>query len=108
MPPMDQINFRSKPCEKKSFLDSGIPAANHTDRDVPVKCAVAGRARCHPAPFQFRFVLESEPLGRSAACDDDSLGIDRFTIDIEPIMTIHGFESVQFRILKSCTELFGL
>ena len=42
--PMDQINLRSKAGKEERFLGRGIAAADHADRHVAIKCAVAGRA----------------------------------------------------------------
>ena len=84
--PMDQINLRSEAGEEERFLRRGIAAADHADRHVAIKCAIAGRATRQAVADQLLFVLQPEVAGGGAAGDDQRLRLEPFVIGLEADM----------------------
>jgi len=106
---MNQINLGREPGEKEGFLSCGIAAAHHRYGNVPIKCAIAGRARCQPMPDEFLLVLQPEVARRGAACNDKRFGLQPFlVVNLQTNVRIQRLEPGRFCIGKAGAEFFCL
>src|SRR5947208_1416773 len=105
---MDEIDLRSETRQKKRFFCRGIAATNYANGHVAIKSAIAGRARCQSVPNQLFFVIESEPAGSRAACNDQSACFQPLFVDLDPNVTLEGFKISHLGIRKAGPEFLGL
>ena len=57
---------------------------------------------------QLFFVLESQPAGCGAACDDQSARFQPLVVGLDPNVALQAFEIRHLRIRKARSEFFGL
>ena len=105
---MDQINLRGEAGEEERFFGRGIAAADHANRHVAIKCAIAGRATRQAVANQLLFVLQPEIAGGGAARDDQRLGVEPFVVGLQADMAVGHFQIRRFRVRKTRAEMFRL
>lgn len=105
---MDEIDLGCEAGEERCFFASGVAATDDANGHISVEGTVAGGAGGESVSDEFLFSGEAEPFGTGAGGNDQGLGFDPFSVDLEADGVAGVFEGFDGSELEAGAEAGGL